>query len=151
VVGGGREAHRELAVNSVSHLLAGDRCIDLPCGTMLRTKLVFLLFATTLFSACAGLPGPLARRLPVTADTPQGLFIGVSGTGAQTTVSWSTGNGSVGDLYVAQEGGPEQLFANGSSGSKAADWVVAGRVYEFHLYAGTDHATRLAMIRVFQQ
>ena len=65
-----------------------------------------------------------------------------------TTISWSTGDGSSGQVYVSVDGRPEQLFAEGAEGSKDAPWIGIGTAYEFHLYSGTERTTRLAVVSV---
>lgn len=66
-----------------------------------------------------------------------------SGLGA-TTITWSTSDGSPAQVYVSMNGGAEVLFAQDSSGSQAAPWILSGNSYEFRLYAGTSRATLLA-------
>jgi len=67
----------------------------------------------------------------------------------RSTVTWSTGDGSDGEVYVSINGGREVLFAGArSSGSQAVDWIGFGDKCEFRLYAGRAHATRLASVLV---
>ncbi len=68
-----------------------------------------------------------------------------------TTVTWNTGDGSAGQVYVSPNGGPEAVFAAGTSGSVAAPWISAGTTYEFRLYAGTEHTKMLAKTQVTGQ
>jgi hypothetical protein len=64
----------------------------------------------------------------------------------KTIVNWHTGDGARGQVYVSIGGGPEQLFSSNPSHQEA---TVDSKVeYEFRLYAGTDHATRLASVKV---
>ncbi|MFL5241594.1 MAG: hypothetical protein ACJ8FY_05755 [Gemmataceae bacterium] len=73
------------------------------------------------------------------------------GTGKGTTkITWRTGNGSVGQVYVSADGKPEKLFATGSEGSKEAPWIRAGVNHEFRLYAGQEHKEMLASVSVTQ-
>jgi len=66
----------------------------------------------------------------------------------KTTISWNTGDGSVGEVYVSTNGSPEKLFAGKrSKGSLEATWIGKG-VYEFRLYAGTDHQKVLSSLKV---
>ncbi len=52
-----------------------------------------------------------------------------------TTISWTTGDGSEGQVYVSENGQAEQLFASKTpQGSADAPWIQAGRSYEFRLY-----------------
>jgi hypothetical protein len=39
------------------------------------------------------------------------------------------------EVWVSQDGNPEQLFVRGASGSQEAPWIARGRTYEFRLYA----------------
>lgn len=70
-----------------------------------------------------------------------------AGTGT-TTVTWDTGDGSFGQVYVWQTGGGETLFAQGISGNADASWIRNGWSYEFRLYKGTAKAQRLRTITV---
>ncbi|HYU18952.1 MAG TPA: YfhO family protein [Chloroflexota bacterium] len=67
-----------------------------------------------------------------------------------TTVSWSTPDGSVGQVWVSQDGRPEELFGQDSSGSQVAPWISPSSRYEFRLYAGTDRAALLDTVTVMQ-
>ena len=63
-------------------------------------------------------------------------------------VSWSTGDGRVGEVYVSIDNGAEVLFARDSQGSQEADWISTGKVYEFRLYAGREHKQLLSSVRI---
>ena len=66
-----------------------------------------------------------------------------------STITWNTGDGTVGEVYVAQGDNLEKLFASGrSQGSLEAPWIGAGAPYEFRLYAGKEHKNRLASVKV---
>jgi hypothetical protein len=64
------------------------------------------------------------------------------------TIAWSTGDGSVGQVYVSEDGGPEKLFAQDPAGSVDAPWIRTGAEYEFRLYAGTERRTLLNAVMV---
>jgi hypothetical protein len=69
-----------------------------------------------------------------------------------TTITWNTGDGTDGQVYVySLDGGQEGLFAAGPAGSALAPWIQAGKTAEFRLYAGTQHATVLAKTQVTGQ
>ena len=68
-----------------------------------------------------------------------------------TTITWNTGDGSVGQVYLAKDGEPEAAFASGTPGSQEAPWIEAGKTYEFRLYAGTEHSKMLAKVQVTGQ
>lgn len=54
---------------------------------------------------------------------------------ATTTVEWSTGDASMGWVYVSVAGAPENAFASGSAGAQDAAWIERGLEYRFTLYA----------------
>ena len=60
---------------------------------------------------------------------------------ARTIISWNTGTANPGKIYVSIDGQQELLFATSRQGSAPANWIRAGRTYEFRLY-NSDH-TRL--------
>jgi hypothetical protein len=64
------------------------------------------------------------------------------------TIFWNTGGPDLGQVYVSENGQAEKLFAAGSGGSQDAPWIRGGAEYEFRLYAGTEHARRLATVSV---
>jgi hypothetical protein len=68
-----------------------------------------------------------------------------------TTISWNTGDGSMGQVYLLGPAQVEKHFTSGRSGSKAAPWIHRGGKYEFLLYAGTDHKTVLARVTVTKE
>jgi glycosyltransferase involved in cell wall biosynthesis len=45
----------------------------------------------------------------------------------------------------------EKLFARSASGSRTADWINAGAIYEFSLFSGSDHQQMLASLRVTRE
>src|SRR3712207_5852602 len=65
-----------------------------------------------------------------------------------TTVTWNTGDGSIGRVYVSVDGHPEVLFVEGSAGSEQAPWIVAGRTYTFRLCTRNEQAATLATLTV---
>jgi hypothetical protein len=64
-----------------------------------------------------------------------------------TTISWNTGNTSIGKVYVSVNGGEEVLFAHKRQGSAVANWIEPGSTYEFRLY-DSDHTRLLDKISV---
>ncbi len=94
-------------------------------------------------NASAASPGALA---PTITASPNPVTIG-EGPGT-TTITWNTGDGTTGQAYVSEDGGPERLFAEGSTGSAPVAWIQAGKTFEFRLYAGTEHAKVLAKTQV---
>ena len=63
-----------------------------------------------------------------------------------TTIAWDTGSGEVGQIFWAEEDGPEELFAQSPIGTLDVPRMVPGRTYRFRLFAGTDHANLLAEV-----
>ena len=88
---------------------------------------------------------PAAAAATITAS-PNPVTTG-EGPGT-TTITWNTGDGTNGQVYVSENGAPETLFAEGSTGSAPAPWIQAGKTFEFRLYAGTEHNKVLAKIQV---
>jgi hypothetical protein len=68
-----------------------------------------------------------------------------------TTIKWTTGDGSMGQIYVTSEPGEETLFAGAPEGSTDAPWIQSDKTYEFRLYAGSEHRKVLATIAVTRQ
>ena len=64
-----------------------------------------------------------------------------------TSVSFDTG-GTVGQVYVSINGGPEKLFATAAGGAQDADWIWRGSSYEFRLYAGSHREHLLRTLSV---
>jgi hypothetical protein len=75
----------------------------------------------------------------------------LSGEHGTTTITWNTGDRSVGTVYVAKDGEPEAVFVTGTPGSTTAPWIEAEATYEFRLYAGTEHTKMLAKTQVTGQ
>jgi hypothetical protein len=65
-----------------------------------------------------------------------------------TTITWNTGDGTTGQVYVSADGAAETLFTAGPTGSTPAPWIQSGKTFEFRLYAGTEHAKVLAKTQV---
>jgi hypothetical protein len=64
----------------------------------------------------------------------------------KTIVNWHTGDGARGQVYVSIGGGAEQLFSSNISHQEAT--INSKDECEFRLYAGTDHTTLLASVKV---
>jgi hypothetical protein len=118
-----------------------------------RTLALFLTGLLVL-SGCGG-PRPASAPTGGADQSPTGASIlanpnpvppgGGLGT---TTVTWKTGDGGQGQVYVSQDGGTETLFDAGTDNSKEAPWIQTGSTYEFRVYAGSDHKTQLASVKV---
>jgi hypothetical protein len=95
--------------------------------------------------ANASAASPAAPSATITAS-PNPVTTG-EGSGT-TTITWNTGDGTTGQVYVSEDGGPERLFAEGPTGSTPVAWIQVGKTFEFRLYAGTEHAKVLAKTQV---
>ncbi len=72
-------------------------------------------------------PIPPLRASPVVFQSPSAL--------GRTTISWNMPQHGETEVWVSQDGGPEQLFVRGASGSQEVPWIARGSTYEFRLYA----------------
>lgn len=79
----------------------------------------------------------VALRSPPAGDEP-----GVA------EIRWSTGDGSIGQVYVSENGGEERLLAQGAEGGQEDRWIRPGGLYEFRLYPVTDRHRVLARVTV---
>ena len=116
--------------------------------------IIAILLPLFFFAACgpsknpepnAPAASPAASAATITAS-PNPVTTG-EGAGT-TTITWNTGDGTAGEVYVLEEGGSERLFATGATGSVPAAWIQASKTFEFRLYAGTEHAKVLAKTQV---
>ncbi len=112
-----------------------------------------LLGAITLLMATAcrppkesGSPDPAAAKGPTISASPNPVPAG-DGDGT-TTLQWDAGDGQVGEVYVAVDGGEEKIFAKRTGGTETANWIRAGLTYEFRLYAAPDRARLLGSVKV---
>ena len=74
-----------------------------------------------------------SETIPLLSASPV-IFQSPSAPG-KTTISWNMPNHSEAEVWVSQDGNPEQLFVRGASGSQDAPWIARGSTYEFRLYA----------------
>lgn len=67
----------------------------------------------------------------------------------KTMITWDTGDGTPGEVYVSTNGGEEKRFSGAlAKGSQEAAWIGSKGEYEFRLYAGKDHTTMLTSVKV---
>jgi hypothetical protein len=83
---------------------------------------------------------PPLRAPPVVFESPSGL--------GRTTISWNMPGHPEAEVWVSQDGGPEQLFVRGASGSQEAPWIARGSTYEFRLYAMLPKRTLIDKLTV---
>jgi hypothetical protein len=120
-------------------------------------RTIVILLPLLFFAACGPSKNPEANA-PAASPAASGATIAASpnpvttgeGSGT-TTVTWNTGDGTIGQVYVSEDGAPETLFAAGPTGSVPAPWIHAGKTFEFRLYAGTEHTKVLAKTQVTGQ
>jgi len=114
-----------------------------------------ILLPLFFFAGCNPSAAPEAEEAPPTSPgasvakitaSPNPVSVG-EGTGT-TTITWDTGDASVGQVFVSENGAPDRIFASGPSGSVAAPWIRAGTSFEFRRYVGTEHAKGLAKTQV---
>jgi hypothetical protein len=85
------------------------------------------------------------RTATIVADpnpVPAGLGLG------RTKISWATLAGGEAEVCVSRDGGPEQLFARGPTGSVQVSWIITGSSYEFRLYTRDGSRRLLAKTEV---
>jgi hypothetical protein len=117
------------------------------------TRGCLFLGGTLALGGCTRIPQSVSAYVPPTGPTEPWIIaapnpVPAAGRGpVRTQVNWYTGDGSPGQVYVSVDGGPERLFSNHPLHQEAA---IGRGVYEFRLYAGTDHQTRMATVKVTQ-
>ena len=84
-------------------------------------------------------------RAPVITAKPERVTLS-DGSGS-TEIDWDTGNGSMGFVFVTEDGGKPVLFANGSRGNEVAPWIGT-HSYLFELYGDDQRQTLLAKVTV---
>ena len=105
-----------------------------------------LIYTFTLYSGDIAVASIVVRAGPSLTAAPNPVaLIGPTGT---STISWSTGTGAVGQVWLSVDGGPEVLFAQGRSGTQSAPWIIRDRNLRFTLYEGLVRAVPLAVTTV---
>ena len=84
-------------------------------------------------------------RAPVITAKPERVTL--SDATGSTKIEWDTGNGSMGFVFVTEEGGKALPFASGSRGNQVAPWIGSHR-YVFELYGDDQRQTLLAKVIV---
>jgi hypothetical protein len=64
-----------------------------------------------------------------------------------TNIAWTTGDGSMGFVFVTANARPPALVAEGNEGSRAISWIRRG-TYVFELYGDVERRTLLASVTV---
>ncbi len=84
-------------------------------------------------------------RTPIITAKPQRVTLG-DGIGS-TKIEWDTGNGSMGFVFVTEDGRKPVLFANSSRGNQVAPFI-GKHSYVFELYGDAQRQTLLAQVTV---
>jgi hypothetical protein len=84
-------------------------------------------------------------RVPVITAKPE--HVTLTGGNGSTKIEWDTGNGSVGFVFVTENGRTAVLFTKGSRGSQVAPWIGRNS-YLFELYGDNERRTLLAKVTV---
>ena len=88
----------------------------------------------------------LVSRASVITAKPE--LVTLSDGSGSTEIDWDTGNGSMGFVFVTEDGGKPVLFANGSRGNQVVPWI-GKHSYVFELYGDDQRQTLLAKVTVF--
>jgi len=86
----------------------------------------------------------VSRAAGITANPERVTLSDGSGS---TEIEWDTGNGSMGFVFVTEDGGKPVLFANGSQGNQVVPWIGT-HSYVFELYGDDQRQTLLAKVTV---
>src|SRR4030095_11315669 len=108
-------------------------CLALYCG--IAPALALLDDGVNITESASGAP-------VITAKPEHVKLIGEKGS---TEIQWDTGNGSLGLVFVTENGKPPVLFAKGSRGTRVAPWIRQHQ-YVFELYG--DHQRRALLAKV---
>jgi hypothetical protein len=81
------------------------------------------------------------------AITAKPEHVTVADGSGSTEISWDTGNGSVGFVFVTASDRKPVLFATGAKGSLVAPWIRTG-TYAFELYSDEQRRTLLGAVTV---
>jgi hypothetical protein len=118
---------------------------------------VAVLLPLCFFAGCKPSENPGASASPAN-PAPSGSMITASPNPVPageepgiTTITWNTGDGTMGQVYVSADGAEESVFAGAPQGSSTANWIVAGSSYRFRLYKGTEREKLLAETTVTRQ
>jgi hypothetical protein len=89
--------------------------------------------------------GPKTKGPPRITAAPE--RVKVSDGFASTDISWNTGDGSIGFVFITANGRPPVLVATGNEGSLGISWIGRGN-YVFELYGDAGRRTLLASVNV---
>jgi len=107
----------------------------------------YIVALVLLVTGCGKPPAPATSDPAPAGAVLQAMPNPVPTGSNSTTITWDSGTKTTAQLYVSQDGGAEKLLSEDRKGSKQVEWIGTGS-YEFRLYAGKDHTTRLASLVV---
>jgi hypothetical protein len=100
--------------------------------------------------ASAATQGARETATATVTASPNPVPVGTEKFGT-TTITWDSGDGQVGEVYVSDNGKPEKRFSGAKAkGSQEATWIGKGE-YVFRLYAGKEHSRLLAEVVVTRE
>lgn len=139
------------------HKCFHERQRDRPVLLKIRSVLAGLVVCVAIYSGNAsvldaapeqnssGSNSAGVSRAPSITANPQRVMLD-DGTG-KTEITWDTGNGAVGFVFVTEENRKPVAFASGSRGKQAAPWIKE-HSYLFELYGDDQRQTLLAKVAV---
>src|SRR5215472_11430361 len=131
-----------------------------PNSSVLPTRRLLILAVAVCLAVCPA-TAPILRAAPQQAPSGRNSApvsgapvitanperVKLSDGNGTTEINWDTGNGSMGFVFVTEEGGKPVLFANGSRGNQVAPWI-GKHSYVFELYGDNQRQTVLAKVTV---
>jgi hypothetical protein len=122
-----------------------DHCFEklFQCSTRFArlngVTLLAVLSGCVLLSACDRTRPPTtdgAKQKPVLSASPNPVPSGdIEKPLGTTTITWDTGNGAAGDLYVKVNREPERFMSRAPRGTHEVRWIQFDSFYEFRLYS----------------
>ena len=89
-----------------------------------------------------------AKRKPVLSASPNPVPSGdIEQPLSTTTITWDTGDGAAGDLYVKVNREREKFMSRAPRGTHEVPWIQFDSFYEFRLYS-KKHSKLLATLEV---
>ena len=122
---------RENSANLFEWLIKG--C---PCEHCVAIILAFCICSLTACNRARPEPTETKSVQPVLYASPNPIPSGdLDKPLGTTTITWDTGNGAVGELYVKVNREPEKLISSGPRGTDEVPWIQFDSFYEFRLYS----------------
>ena len=134
----GQRRNRSVVHKTRSVLAVVAVCVAVYSGTALTLR------AAAQQHTSVSNPDRVSRAASITA-TPEHVTLS-DGSGS-TQIEWDTGDGSIGFVFVTEEGRKPGPFASGPRGNQVAPWIRK-RSYLFELYGDDQRQTLLAKVIV---